>query len=140
MVNDVNVLPSVNLLEAVLHPADAVGHKGKVRAVKDGFLDTVNEAEAQVFADFADLKQNVEVEDKVLVLAGAHVIEQFVHHQEQTVFGKLMAKSGHQFFEGMLVDKNLPGDDMGLDKPSGESLFVGISKAPAGATTITSRW
>ena len=76
-----------NLLEAVLHPADAVGHEGKARAVEDGFLDTGDEAEAQVLADLADLAQEVQVEDQLLVLAGAQVIEQLVHHQEQAVVG-----------------------------------------------------
>ena len=62
-----------DLLEAVLHPADAVGDKGEARAVENGFLDTGHEAEAQILADLADLAEEVEVEDQFLVLAGAQV-------------------------------------------------------------------
>ena len=43
-----------NLLEAILHPADAVGHEEKRGAVEDGFLDAGHETEAQVLANLAD--------------------------------------------------------------------------------------
>ncbi len=92
-----------DLLEAVLHPADAVGHKGEARAVENGFLDTGDEAEPQVLADLADLAQEVEIENEFLILAGAQVVEQFVHHQEQTVVGMLLVEGGHHLFEGALV-------------------------------------
>ena len=92
-----------DLLEAVLHPADAVGHKGKARAVEDGFLDAGDETETQVLADLADLTQEVQVEDELLVLAGAQVIEQLVHHQEQAVVWKLLMERGHHLFKGALV-------------------------------------
>src|SRR3989304_3167684 len=68
--HELDVLASdEDLLEAVLHPADAVGHEGETSAVEDGFLDTGDEAESQVFADLANLAQEVEVEDEFLVLA-----------------------------------------------------------------------
>ncbi|MCG3137503.1 MAG: hypothetical protein HJJLKODD_01349 [Phycisphaerae bacterium] len=91
------------MLEAVLHPADAVGHKGKTRAVENGFLDTGDETEPQVLADLADLAQEVEIEDEFLILAGAQVVEQFVHHQEQTVVGMLLVEGGHHLFERTFV-------------------------------------
>ena len=98
-----------DLLEAVLHPADAVGDKSEARAVENGFLDTGHEAEAQVLADLADLAEEVEVEDQLLVLAGAQVVEQLVDHQQQAVFGEDLAELGHHVFEGPLVAGNGPG-------------------------------
>ena len=92
-----------DLLEAVLHPADAVGDKSEARAVENGFLDTGHEAEAQVLADLADLAEEVEVEDQLLVLAGAQVVEQLVDHQQQAVLREHLAELGHHVFEGPLV-------------------------------------
>ncbi|OQC24622.1 MAG: hypothetical protein BWX71_01810 [Deltaproteobacteria bacterium ADurb.Bin072] len=92
-----------DLLEAVLHPAYAVGHKGKAGAVKNGFLDAGDEAEPQVLADLADLAQEVEIENEFLVLAGAQVVEQFVHHQEQAMVGMLLVEGGHHLFERTFV-------------------------------------
>ena len=48
-----------NLLKSILHPADAVGDKGKTRAVENGFLDTGHETEAQILADLANLSKEV---------------------------------------------------------------------------------
>src|SRR5660398_242664 len=42
-----------DLLETVLHAADAVGDKGKARAVENGFLDTGHETEARLQTKFA---------------------------------------------------------------------------------------
>ena len=98
-----------DLLEAVLHPADAVGDKGEARAIENGFLDTGHEAEAQVLADLADLAEEVEVEDQLLVLAGAQVVEQLVDHKQQSVFGEDLAKLGHHVLEGPFVAGNGPG-------------------------------
>ena len=50
-----------DLFESILHPADTVGHEGKPGAVEDGFLNSGNEAEPQILADFADLAQEVEI-------------------------------------------------------------------------------
>ncbi len=92
-----------DLLEAILHPADAVDDKGEARAVENGFLDTGHEAKAQVLADLADLAEEVKVEDQFLVLAGAQEVEQLVDHQQQTVFGEHLAEPGHHVFEGPFV-------------------------------------
>ena len=92
-----------DLLEAVLHPADAVGDKGEAWAVENGFLDTGHEAEAQIFADLADLAEKVQVEDQLLILAGTQVVEQLVDHQQQAVFGEHLAELGHHVFEGPFV-------------------------------------
>lgn len=68
-----------DLLEAVLHPADAVGDKGEARsAVENGFMNTGHEAEAQVLADLAE---EVKFEDQLLVLAGAKVATQSGIHR-----------------------------------------------------------
>ena len=48
-----------DLLKSILHPADAVGDKGKTRAVENGFLDTGHETEAQILADLANLSEEV---------------------------------------------------------------------------------
>ena len=92
-----------DLLEAVLHPADAVGHKGKAGAVEDGLLDAGDEAEPQVLADLADLAQEVEIENEFLIFAGPQVVEQFVHYQEQAVVGMLLVEGGHHLLEGTFV-------------------------------------
>ncbi|OPY78412.1 MAG: hypothetical protein A4E70_02381 [Syntrophus sp. PtaU1.Bin005] len=92
-----------NLLEAVLHPADAVGDKGETRTVENGFLDASHEAEAQILADLANLAEEVEVEDQLLILAGAQVVEQLIDHQQQTMLGEDLAELGHHVFEGPFV-------------------------------------
>ncbi len=72
-------------------------------AIKNGFLDTGDEAEPQVFADLADLAQEVEIENEFLILAGAQVVQQFVHHQEQTMVGMLLVEGAHHLFEGAFI-------------------------------------
>ena len=46
-----------DLLEAVLHPAQAVGHVGEPGIVEDGLLQAGDEAEAQILADLAHLAE-----------------------------------------------------------------------------------
>ena len=58
-----------DLLEAVLHAANAVGDEGEAGTVEDGFLHAGDEAESEVLADLADLAQEVEVEDQSMVVA-----------------------------------------------------------------------
>ena len=113
-----------DLLEAVLHPADAVGHEGEARAVEDGFLDTGDEAEPQVLADLADLAQEVEVEDQLLVLARAQVVEQLVHHQEQAVVGILLVEGGHHLLEGALVVGHLVRGREGVGHAHGGQVLL----------------
>jgi hypothetical protein len=96
-----------DLLEAVLDAADAVGHEGEAGAVEDGFLHPGDEAEAQVLADLADLPEEVQVENEILVLAGAQIIEQFIDHQEQAVIRVLLVEGEHHRFEGTLVVRHL---------------------------------
>src|SRR5262249_1399335 len=92
-----------NLLEAVFDPADAIGYEGETGTVKDGFLDTGDEAESQVLADLADLPEEIQVKDEFLILACAQVIEQLVHYQEQAMVGMLLVESSHHVLEGSLV-------------------------------------
>ena len=92
-----------HLLEAVLHPADAVCHEGKPGAIKDGFLHAGNEPESQVFTDLADFTEEVQIQDELLILPSAEIIKQFVHHQKQSVFRILLMKRNHHFFKGALV-------------------------------------
>ena len=58
-----------DLLEPVLHAANAIGDEGKTGTVKDGLLHAGNEPEPKVLADLADFAQEVEVEDQLLVFA-----------------------------------------------------------------------
>jgi hypothetical protein len=58
-----------HLREAVLHPAQAVGHVLEAAAVEDGLLHAGHEAEAQVLGDLADFTQEGQVEDEIVVLA-----------------------------------------------------------------------
>ena len=58
--NEFDVLASdKDLLEAVLHPANAVGHERKARTVKNGFLYAGDKAEPQILADLADLAKKL---------------------------------------------------------------------------------
>src|SRR5215469_14296264 len=57
-----------DLFEPVFHTTDAVGDEGKAWAVEDGFLHTGDESEPEVLANLADLSQEIEVEDQLLVL------------------------------------------------------------------------
>ena len=98
-----------DLLEAVLHPADAVGDEGEAGAVEDGLLHAGDEAEAEILADLADLAQEVEVEDQLLVPARAQVIQQLVHHQQQPVIGVDRVERGHHLLEGALAAGGLGG-------------------------------
>lgn len=51
-----NVLTNdADLIEAILHPAQALGDELELRVVEQAFLQTSNEAEANQLADFADL-------------------------------------------------------------------------------------
>ena len=113
-----------DLLEAVLHPAHAVGDEGEPRAVEDGFLHAGDEAEAQVLADLADLAQEVQVEDQLLILARAQVVEQLVHHQEQAVVGILLVEGGHHLFEGALVVGHLVRGREGVGHAHGGQVLL----------------
>ena len=113
-----------DLLEAVLHPADAVGHEGEAGAVENGFLDAGDEAEPQVLADLADLAEEIQVEDQFLVLAGAQVIQQLVHHQEQSVVGILLVEGGHHLFEGALVVGHLVRGREGIGHAHGGQVLL----------------
>ena len=92
-----------DLLEAILDSTDTVGHEGKTRAVKDGFLHAGHETKPQVPANLADFAEEVQVQNEFLILAGAQVIEQFVHHEKQTVVRKRLVESGHHLLESVLV-------------------------------------
>jgi hypothetical protein len=54
---------NADLFEAILDPAQAIRHKRKARAVEDGLLDAGDKAKAQIFTNFTDLAQEVQVQD-----------------------------------------------------------------------------
>ena len=91
--------------------------KAKRGAVEDGLLHAGDEAEAEVLADLADLPQEVEVEDQVLVLARAQEVQQLVHDQQQPVIGVDRVERGHHLLEGALVAGGLGGAREGEDDP-----------------------
>ena len=91
------------MLEAILHPADAIGHKRKPGAVEDRFLNAGDEAEMQVLAYLANLHEEVEIKDKLLISSCPEEIEKFIHNQEQTVIRKLLVERRHHFLEGAFV-------------------------------------
>ena len=70
---------------------------------RTGFLHAGDEPEAEVLADLADLPEEAQVEDQLLVLAGPQVIQQLVHDQQQSVVRVLLLERGHHVFEGALV-------------------------------------
>src|SRR5215510_3290420 len=59
------------LLEAVLHPAQALGDKSEAGTIKDGFLHACHETEPQIFTHFADFTQKVQIENQRLISAAA---------------------------------------------------------------------
>ena len=92
-----------DLLEAVLHAADAVGGEGEAVAVENGFLHAGDEAEAEVLADFAHLAQEAEIEDQLVVVTRAQIVQQFVDDEQQTMVGVDGMKRRHCVLEGALA-------------------------------------
>ena len=68
---------------------------------------TGDEAEADQLADLADLPQEAEVEDEVVLLARSQVIEQLVHDEKQAVIGVLLAELRHHGGQVVLVAVHL---------------------------------
>ena len=103
-----HVLPDdAKLLEAVLHPAQALGDELELRVVEQALLQARNEAEADQLADLADLPQEAQVENQVVLFAGPQVVEQFVHDQEQPVVGVLLVELRHHVGQVVLVAVHL---------------------------------
>ena len=103
-----HVLPDdAKLLEAILHPAQALGDELELRVVEQALLQARNEAEADQLADFAHLPQEAEVEDQIVLLAGPEIVEQFVHDQEQPVVGVLLVELRHHVRQVVLVAVHL---------------------------------
>ena len=71
-----------SLIETILHPAQALGDELELRVVEQAFLQASDEAEADQLAHFADLPQKAQVENQVMLLSRAQVVEQFVHDQQ----------------------------------------------------------
>ena len=57
------------LLEPVFHPHQAGGDELKLRVVEEALLQPGDEPEADQLADLADLPEESEVEDQVVLLA-----------------------------------------------------------------------
>ena len=113
-----------DLLEAVLHPAQTVGHMVEARTVEDCLLHAGHEPEAQVLADFADFAQEVQVEDQLLVLAALEVVEQLVHDEQKPLVGVPLVERRHHVLEGPLVVRDrVPGREAVVDAPPRQRLL-----------------
>ena len=92
-----------DLREAVLHAAHGVRGEAQARAVEDGLLHAGHEAQAQILAGFADLAQEVQIQDELLIAACAQIVEQFVHHQQQALLREGAVEGRHHVLEAALV-------------------------------------
>ena len=116
-----------DLFEAVLDPANAVGHEGETGAVEDGLLHACHEAEAQVLADLAHLTEEVEVEDQLLVLTGTEIVQQLIHDQEQAMVRIGLVERGHHLLEGPLVVGDLAGIREGVGHAHGGQVLLQLA-------------
>ncbi len=91
------------LFEAVLDPADIVSHEREPRAAKNGFLNAGHESKPQVFADFPNFTQEAQIKDQFLILARTQIVQQLIHHQQQTMIREPFMESSHHLFEGSFV-------------------------------------
>ena len=92
-----------DLREALVDAADAVGHVLEAAIVENGLLHARDEAEFQVFGDFADLAQDGQVEYQFVVAARLQVFEELVHHQQQALVREFLTERGHHLLEGVFV-------------------------------------
>ena len=83
------------LMELTLSPASLAAHTLT--------LNAGDEAETQVLADLADLPEEVEIQDKLLIFSRPEEIKKLIHDQEQTVIRKLLVERRHHFLEGAFV-------------------------------------
>lgn len=64
------------LLETVLHPAQALGDKREAGTIKNGFLHASHEAEPEIFTHLADFTQEVQIENQWLISVAPLLVEQ----------------------------------------------------------------
>ena len=92
-----------DLRETLVDAADAVGHVLEAAIVENSLLHARDEAEFQVFGDFADLAQDGQVEYQFVVAARLQVFEELVHHQQQALVREFLTERGHHLLEGVFV-------------------------------------
>ena len=92
-----------DLFETALYAANAVGDECEAGTVEEGLLHAGDEAESEVLADLADLAQEVEVEDQLLVPARPEEVQQLVHGQQQPVVRVRLVERRHHFLEDTLA-------------------------------------
>ena len=103
-----NVLArDADLLEAVLHAPHGLGDELEARVVEEALLHAGHEAEPRARADLADLAQEVEVEDQLLLLAGAEEVEQLVDDEQQPMVRIDLLERPHHADEQVLVVRDL---------------------------------
>ena len=95
--NDVgHVLPhDANLLETILYPAQALGYELEFGIVEQTLLKSGDETESDQFANLTDFPKKTEIEDEIVLLAGAQVVKQLVHDEKETVVGIFRAELLH---------------------------------------------
>lgn len=92
-----------HLLEAVTHSAQLLGHEREARAVKQRFLESSDEAEGGQGRNLAELTQEAEVQDQLLLTAGAQVVQQLVHDEQDAVVRVALVEGGHGLDDRVLV-------------------------------------
>ena len=96
-----------DLREAVLHAAHGVRGEGETLTIEDGLLNASYEAQTQILTGFPELAQEVQIQYELLVLAGAQIVQQFVHHQQQTLIRERGVEGGHHLLETALIGDHL---------------------------------
>ena len=113
--HEADILPrEQDLREAILHAAQAVGDVLEAAAVEDRFLHAGDETEAQVLRDLADLAQERQVEDEVVIPAGAEIVEELVDDEKNAVVRVNLGERRHHFLKGRLVVGHLVGGREGV--------------------------
>ena len=114
----------VDLFEAVAHAPYALADEGEAVVVEDGLLDSGHEPESEVLADLANLAQEVEVEDDLLIVAAAQVVQEFVDHQQQTVIWMLREEGRQHLLKGPFAARDLGGAGEGVADSEGAETFL----------------
>ena len=103
-----------DLREALVDAPHAVGDVLEAHAVEDGFLHAGDEAELQMFGDFADLTQDGQVLHQFVVATGLQVFQELIDNQQHALVREFLRERGHHLLEGVLVVELLVGGREGV--------------------------
>jgi len=113
----------VNLLKAVFDPSQTFGGKGKSSGIEDRLLDAGEHSKTDGLADFAYLTQKAEIEDELLPVAAAEIVEQFVDREEEPVVGIDLVERCHHVLQRGLVFRHLVSLFERVINPDGGEVF-----------------